>query len=72
MKKSDFLEDIELYIRARFQPKSNPRDEAEHLLQRIEHLGMKPTKHVMIVDDEQLGKRVMEVEDWEPEEQKDE
>lgn len=68
MKKSEFLEDLEQYIRARFQPKNNPKQEAEDLLKRVERLGMRPVKHIMVVDDELLGKRIVEIEDWEKEE----
>lgn len=40
MTKTDMLEELEMYIRARFKPKSNPAEEAQMLLKRIENLGM--------------------------------
>jgi Fe2+ transport system protein FeoA len=68
LKKSDLIEDLEMYIRARFNPKGNPKTEAENLLQRLLNLGLKPGKHYIVVDDDLLGKTRVEV-DWEPEDE---
>ena len=42
MKRSDMIDNLEQYIRARFNPKSNPAEEAQMLLKRLENFGMLP------------------------------
>lgn len=70
MKKSDVIENLEMYIRARFNPKGNPRIEAENLLSRLLNLGMTPGKKYVVVDDDLLGKTRIEVpDDWEKEDE---